>query len=63
MQADIATNGANIANHDTDIATNVANISSNAVEITNVNAQIEDIQLGNCNFIFKQAIPNICIGI
>ena len=71
MQADIAThdteiatNAANIAIHDTDIATNVANIASNTVAITNVDAQIEDLQLGgNCNFIFKQALPNICIGI
>ena len=48
----------------TGIATNVANIASNAVAITNVDAQIEDLQLGgNCNFIFKQALPNICIGI
>ena len=55
---EIDENGANIATHDTDIAINVANIASNAVAITNVDAQIEDLQLTG---IFENCVNEWCL--
>ena len=42
----------------TGIATNVANIASNAVAITNVDAQIEDLQLTG---IFENCVNEWCL--
>ena len=70
-QAEVASNSINIASNTVNISDNAAAISTNDADILSISNdvasnthQIQQLQLrGNCNFIFKQALPNICIGI
>ena len=52
---DISDNAAAISNNDADILSITNDVASNTQQIQQLG--------GNCNFIFKQALPNICIGI
>ena len=54
----ISSNAAEIATNAAEIATNAANIASNAVAITNVDAQIEDLQLTG---IFENCVNEWCL--
>ena len=66
---DIASNTVDISNNAAGITNNAGAISSNDADILSISNDVatntyEIQQLGgNCNFIFKQALPNICIGI
>ena len=62
----MASNSIDIASNTVDISDNAAAIISNDADILSIaNDVASNIQAfgGNCNFIFKQALPNICIGI
>ena len=69
-QAEVASNSINIASNTVNISDNAAAISTNDADILSISNdvasnthQIQQLGDGNCNFIFKQALPNICIGI
>jgi hypothetical protein len=54
-------NAANIANNAAAINSNDADILSISNDVSSNTQQIQQLG-GNCNFIFKQALPNISIG-
>ena len=59
---DVSNNAAGISNNAAGISSNDADILSISNDVASNTHQIQQLG-GNCNFIFKQALPNICIGI